>query len=96
MFADYQSRRYRLGLRLEMNYQNRTDLDGEQLTIPALGPNWGRSKRDLVRLHAGPYLGIQIQGTFAVPISPKPEIKWGFSTGLDLEHSPFSQSGFHF
>lgn len=82
MFADYQARKYRLGLRLEMNYQNRRPLEGEQLTLPALA-RIGLDQKGLVKLHVGPYIGISPEEKGAIAKN-KLRVKWGFSTGLDL------------
>ncbi|MEM7370935.1 MAG: hypothetical protein AAF587_20135 [Bacteroidota bacterium] len=82
MFADYKARRYRMGVRLEMNYQNRSPLEGEQLTLPALA-KVGLDRQGLVSVHVGPYVGVNPEEKGALHKN-KLKVKWGFMTGLDL------------
>lgn len=82
VFADYRAKKYRFGLRVEMNYQNRNSLASEQVNVPVLA-ELGLDKKGIVRLHAGPYLGVSTDDQQAIE-GNKLRIRWGFSTGLDL------------
>lgn len=82
VFADYRAKRYRFGLRVEMNYQNRNSLSSEQVNVPVLA-EVDVDKKGIVRLHAGPYLGVSTDDQQAIE-GNKLRVKWGFSTGLDL------------
>lgn len=82
VFADYRAKKYRFGLRVEMNYQNRNRFGNEQIIVPALA-EIGVDKKGIVRLHAGPYVGVSTDDQQAIE-GNKLRVKWGFSTGLDL------------
>jgi len=73
IFAALKSEKFRLGVRVEMNYQRNSNL--LQVPIQATLP---LDKQRLVELHAGPYISTQ-------QLAPKQSrFRYGFSTGLQV------------
>ena len=78
VFAAWQSEPLRLGMRLEVNYQDRRGQSGSDWQMPLLA-TLPLHRQRLVEVQAGPYLSVQNNPE---PL-PRP-ITWGFSTGLQV------------
>lgn len=76
LFAAFRGQDWRLGLRVELNYENHSQNPSlAQVPILATLP---LDKQDMLELHAGPYLTQQA----AAP--HQPTFRFGFSTGLQV------------
>lgn len=76
LFAALKGADWRLGLRVELNYENHSDNPSlTQLPVLATLP---LDRQGLLELHAGPYMTQQAAPT------PAPRFRFGFSTGLQI------------
>lgn len=83
LFANYSSRHMRLGIQLELNYRKTARIGEDIFQVPVTGV-WGLDKKNMVRLHAGPYINIG-------RINRNPELNssvygldWGLTSGVDV------------
>ena len=78
VFAAWQNRPLRLGLRVEVNYQDRRAQNEGNWQAPLLAI-LPLDKQRMVELHTGPYVSVKNE-----PQPGQPRISWGFSTGLQI------------
>ena len=74
VFATLKSQKFRMGVRVEMNYQRNSEV--LQVPIQATIP---LDRQRLVELHAGPYLSTQ-----QAPAPNQSRFRYGFATGLQV------------
>ncbi|MEM7657631.1 MAG: hypothetical protein AAF399_15985 [Bacteroidota bacterium] len=83
LFAAYQREQYKMGFRIELNYQNHwKSLLEEQVEVPLLAEIAIDPKQRL-RLQAGPYLGVGREDEEALKRGGL-RFRWGFTTGLEV------------
>jgi len=76
LFAAFRGQDWRLGLRVEVNYENHSDNPSlAQVPILATLP---LDKQGMLELHAGPYMTQRTAPT------QQPTFRFGFSTGLQV------------
>ena len=85
LFATYTSRKFKLGVQLEVNYLKWKENTGginQEFQIPILGV-LDIDKRKRISLHAGPYLGIgsMVRPNTNTLTTPNRDWSWGLKSG---------------